>query len=194
MAGTGKGAEAQGKEAGKGEAGKGGKLKLVIILAAVLVVAGGGAAGAWFLGLLGGSSEAAAPKAHGEPGAAGSGPSRGADAQGGQGHGAEPALPPISFVDLPDLLVNLKSSGKRPRFLKLKVALEVKDPQTAEHVRLLTPRIMDGFQLYLRALDADEIQGSNGMMTLKEELLARLNQMVAPSRINDVLFKEILVQ
>lgn len=178
MAGASKGAEAQG-----GEAGKGGRLKLVVIVAAALVVAGGGGAAAWFLGLLGGRSEAAAPAAHGE-----------AEAAGHDAHGAEPPPPPVSFVDLPDLLVNLKSTGKRPRFLKLRVALEVKDPRTADHVKLLTPRIMDGFQLYLRALDADEIQGSNGMLTLKEELLARINQAIAPSRINDVLFKEILVQ
>jgi flagellar FliL protein len=177
MAGAGKGAEVPEKEAAKG-----GKGKLLIIVAAALVLAGGGGAAAWFLGLFGGHGEAAAA-AHAPAQAAGHDP-----------HAAEPEPPPIAFVDLPDLLVNLKSTGKRPRFLKLKVALEAKDPRTAEQVKRLTPRIMDGFQLYLRALDADEIQGSNGMLTLKEELLARINQAIAPSRINDVLFKEILVQ
>lgn len=170
-------------ETPEGEAKKGGGLKLVLIVVAGLVVAGGGGAAAWFLGLLGGGKSEAAAAAHPEGGA--------------EGHGTpavDPPPPQVSFVDLPDVLVNLKSSNKRPRFLKLKVALEVKDARAAEQVRALTPRIMDGFQLYLRALDADEIQGSNGMLTLKEELLARINQAVAPSRINDVLLKEILVQ
>lgn len=177
MAGAGKAAEGSEKEAAAG----GGKLKLLIIVAAALVLAGGGGAAAWFLGFLGGGGEAAAAAGHATTETA--------------GHEAQaPEPPPIAFVDLPDLLVNLKSTGKRPRFLKLKVSLEAKDPRTAEHVKRLTPRIMDGFQLYLRALDADEIQGSNGMLTLKEELLARINQAIAPSRINDVLFKEILVQ
>lgn len=176
----------KGGEAG-GEAKKGGGLKLVLILAAVLVVAGGGGAAAWFLGLFGGGKSEAAAPAHGAPAAEDHG------AAPADGHGAPP-VPQIAFVDLPDILVNLKSTNKRARFLKLKVALEVKDARTAEQVKTLTPRIMDSFQLYLRALDADEIQGANGMLTLKEELLARINQAVAPNRINDVLFKEMLVQ
>lgn len=171
------------EEPAEGEAKKGGGLKLVLILLAGLVVAGGGGAAAWFLGLFGGGKSEAAAAAQG--------------AHPAEGHGAatpEPAAPQVAFVDLPDILVNLKSTDKRPRFLKLKVALEVKDARTADQVKLLTPRILDGFQLYLRALTPEEIQGSNGMLTLKEELLARINQAVAPSRIADVLLKEILVQ
>ena len=173
----------KGEDATEGEAKKSGGLKLVLLLAAGLVVAGGGGAAAWFLGLVGGGKSEAAAPAHGEQGAA--------------GHGSatpEPTAPQVAFVDLPDILVNLKSTEKKPRFLKLKVSLEVKDARTAEQVKILTPRIMDSFQLYLRALTADEIQGSNGMLTLKEELLARINQAVAPSRVADVLLKEILVQ
>lgn len=178
MAGAGKGAVVPDTEGAKG-----GKLKLLIIVAAALVLAGGGGAAAWFLGFLGGGGAAVAAAGHGPTQTAGEG-----------AHAPEPEPPAVAFVDLPDLLVNLKSTGKRPRFLKLKVALETKDARTAEQVKRLTPRILDGFQLYLRALDADEIQGSNGMLTLKEELLARINQTIAPSRVNDVLFKEILVQ
>lgn len=181
MAAAKKGGETEGEEK------KGGGLKLVLLLAAVLVVGGGGAAAAWFLGLFGGGKSEAAAPAHAAPAADDHG------APPADPHGAAP-VPQFAFVDLPDILVNLKSTNKRPRFLKLKVALEVKDARTAEQVKALTPRIMDGFQLYLRALDADEIQGSNGMLTLKEELLARINQAVAPNRINDVLLKEILVQ
>lgn len=177
----------KGAEAAEGGAEKGGGLKLVLILVAGLVVVGGGGAAAWFLGLLGGGKSEAAAPAHGASAAADH------EAPGRDGHGAPPA-PQIAFVDLPDILVNLKSTNKRPRFLKLKVALEVRDARTADQVKALTPRILDGFQLYLRALEAEEIEGSNGMLTLKEELLARINQAVAPSRIDDVLLKEILVQ
>ncbi len=174
-------------QAAREAASKGGGLKLVVILAAVLVLAGGGGAAAWFLGLFGGKSEAAAAA-----NAAGPGPEAGHGAPAETASGA--AVPVPTFVDLPDLLVNLKSTNKRPRFLKLKVALEVLDQRTADHVKTLTPRIMDSFQLFLRALDAEEIQGSQGMLILKEELLARINQAVAPSRVADVLFKEILIQ
>lgn len=168
----------EGAEAGSG---KGGRSKLVLAAAALFVLLGGGATAAWFAGLFGKRGEAAAPAAQSE-----------AD----KNYRPEANSPPpqVAFVDLPDILVNLKSQSKRTRFLRLKVALEVADARTAEQVKQFTPRIMDGFQLYLRALEPEEIEGSQGMLTLKEELLARINQAIAPARVVDVLFKEILVQ
>ena len=56
------------------------------------------------------------------------------------------------------------------------------------------PRVLDGFQLYLRALTLDDVQGAAGMQRLKEELTARVNLAVAPVAVTDVLLKEMLVQ
>jgi flagellar FliL protein len=56
------------------------------------------------------------------------------------------------------------------------------------------PRVMDAFQTYLRELRATDLDGSAGLYRLKEELTRRVNAAIAPSRINAVLFKEIVVQ
>jgi flagellar protein FliL len=56
------------------------------------------------------------------------------------------------------------------------------------------PRIIDNFQVYLRELRVEDLKGSGGMYRLREELLLRVNAAVAPAKINDVLFKEMLVQ
>jgi flagellar FliL protein len=40
----------------------------------------------------------------------------------------------------------------------------------------------------------EELRGSMGTYRLREELLARVNLAVAPARVTDVLFLEILVQ
>jgi flagellar FliL protein len=56
------------------------------------------------------------------------------------------------------------------------------------------PRVMDSFQLYLRALTVDELNGPSGMQRLKEELTARVNLAIEPIRVDDVLMKEMLVQ
>lgn len=182
-------------KAAEGEAPpKGGKRKLVIGALAVLILGGGAAA--YFLGLLPGGAGAAvadAADAHGEP-AAGDHGQEAADGHGGTGgeHGAK--APVVAFVDLPDLIVNLQSDSKRPRFLKLRVALEVDSEAAGEGVKTLAPRVMDSFQMYLRALSVDEVQGSAGMQKLKEEMMARVNLAIEPHRIRDVLFKEMLVQ
>ncbi len=100
----------------------------------------------------------------------------------------------IVYVDLPDLLVNLKSSDRNSSFLKLSIALEVKGQAQADAVKTMMPRVTDSFQVYLRELRIDDLSGSAGMFRLKEELLRRVNTTIAPLRINDVLFKEMLVQ
>ena len=56
------------------------------------------------------------------------------------------------------------------------------------------PRLLDGFQLYLRALTVEDVAGPGGMQRLKEDLVARGNVAVEPARIADVLIKEMLVQ
>ena len=58
----------------------------------------------------------------------------------------------------------------------------------------MMPRIVDNFQVYLRELRVEDLKGSAGMYRLREELLKRVNVAVAPVKVNDVLFKEMLVQ
>ena len=100
----------------------------------------------------------------------------------------------LIFFELPDMIVNLNTSGSQPRFLKIKVALEFGDRKIVTRLRRDMPRIIDHFQIYLRELRREDLRGSAGMYRLKEELMIRVNQTVQPSRIRDVLFKEMLVQ
>ena len=160
-----------------------GKGKLLLVAGVGLaLVAGGGGAAAWYAGLFaggGGAVKVAVPMVDGHAAGAGE-------------HG-EPS-PAVAFVDIPDLLVNLRSDSPRLRYLKLRLALEVDGEPTADAVRRLMPKIMDSFQLYLRALTLDDVQGATGMQRLKEELGARANLAVDPVRVSSVLLKEMLVQ
>lgn len=107
----------------------------------------------------------------------------------------KPEPPKVTvFYDLPDILVNLNATGRQASYLKLKIALEHNDPLAAPKLNELLPRVVDNFQIYLRELRPDDLVGSAGLYRLKEELLIRVNQAVAPIRINDVLFKEMLIQ
>ena len=119
------------------------------------------------------------------------------------GHGkAEAAavaalVKPPTFLDLPDVLVNLSSSGnasERTQYLKVKVTLELPDQSMSAQIQPIMPRLMDAFQTYLRELRPTDLEGSAGLYRLKEELTRRVNASIAPSRVNAVLFKEIVVQ
>ena len=163
-----------------GAAPKGGKKKLILAVAlgVVLLLAGGGGA-AWFFGVFGGGDAAEVSAEAAEEKAAAKRAQRRAE---------------MVFVDMPDVLVNLHSLGQRNRFLKLKVTLEVEGEPLATQVKALMPRVMDSFQAYLRALTVDEVSGPGGLHRLKEELTARVNLALEPTRVEDVLIKEMLVQ
>ena len=118
--------------------------------------------------------------------------------EGGQGADQTedvPAKPSeVFYYDLPDLLVNLNTQGKQPRYLKLSVSLEILDEEMIPKLEKLLPRIIDRFQVYLRELRTEDISGSAGVYRLKEELLGRVNKAIEPAKVSDVLFREMLVQ
>ena len=116
----------------------------------------------------------------------------------GHSHESKAAVPvakPAVFVDLPEVLVNLSNTGSdRTQYLKVKVVLELPDPLLMQQIQPVMPRIMDTFQTYLRELRPTDLDGSAGLYRLKEELTRRVNVAIAPSKVNAVLFKEIVVQ
>lgn len=99
------------------------------------------------------------------------------------------------FLDLPDQIVNLNSrQQRRAVFLKISISLELDGPEDIPIVNQVMPRIIDNFQIYLRELRVEDLQGSAGMYRLREELLRRVSLASRPARVRDVLFKEMLVQ
>jgi flagellar FliL protein len=100
---------------------------------------------------------------------------------------------PLVFFDLPDFLVNLNSGGKKSNFLKLTVSLQIARPEDQAQLQAVLPRIIDNCQIFLRELRIEDLRGAEGIYRLREELLARVNA-VSPVKVEDVLFKEMLVQ
>jgi flagellar FliL protein len=142
--------------------------KLIIMTAAALLVLGGGGGGAWFF-FLGKKPQDEKP--------------------------APVAVKPPAFLDMPDVLVNLSSnSNGRAHYLKAKIVLEVADQKIADEIKPVLPRVLDSFQTYLREMRSSDLEGSAGLYRVRDELTRRVNLAVAPSRINAVLFKEIIVQ
>ena len=106
------------------------------------------------------------------------------------------AVKPPAFLDMPEVLVNLSGSGTngRAQFLKAKIVLEISDQKLADEIKPVLPRVLDSFQTYLREMRSTDLEGSAGLYRVRDELTRRVNLAVAPSRINAVLFKEIVVQ
>ena len=101
----------------------------------------------------------------------------------------------VFFFDVPELLVNLSvPAGQKPIYFKIRIALEMGSATDMEEAEKMLPRIIDSLQFYLREMRLEELQGSIGTYRLKEEIQGRMNRILAPAKVNDVLFKEILIQ
>lgn len=179
------GAEETDTEETEGGEKKGNKKLLLIIIVAVLFVAGAGGAGFFFLKSSHKTEAAGAAAAADEGHAA-------AASEGEHGGGEHGAGGGTQYFELPDLTVNLATSGNH--FLRLKVVLEVASEADAAHLEQVKPRIIDDFQVYLRELRPDDLQGSAGSYRLRHDLLLRANQAAQPTRVQNVLFREFLVQ
>ncbi|HBR69985.1 MAG TPA: flagellar basal body protein FliL [Rhodospirillaceae bacterium] len=208
----------EGAAEGEGAEGEGGgfDLKKIILFVVVplLLLIGGGGAGLYFTGmldgLLGKTAEVPLLDEHGEPVLDehgnpvmapkeeakddGHGEKKGGhgEKKGGGGHGEEGG--DSAFLAIPTMIVNLNTQDGNPRYLRLTVQLELEDPADKAAVEAIIPRVIDQFQTYLRELRVKDLRGSAGIYRLQMELLWRVNQAAAPSKIKDVLFQEILIQ
>lgn len=107
---------------------------------------------------------------------------------------AAASQPHAYYFDLPMMILNLSTADGRPTFVKMEIALEVSDEKMLETIKPNLPRVLDAFQTYMRELRASDLQGSAGLFRLKEELQRRVNIAVYPARVDDVLFKNVIVQ
>ncbi len=188
---------AESSEAPEGEAAAEGAKKkppMMIIIAGgvgALVILGGGGAAAFLL--LGHKPDPAATAAAAKK------PKKPADAKGKDAKDAKDS--PITegpdgvfFYAMPDQVANIQTADGRPTFLKLKLAFEAPDRDTADAITPEAPRLKDMFQSFLRELRPEDLAGSQGTFQLRMELLRRVNLVIAPAKINAVLIEEMLIQ
>jgi len=144
------------------------KKKLIIIIAVAVLVLGG--AGVFLSGMLGGG---------------GKDKEEGADAL---------TKEQILYHDLDEFLVNLNNPGTQVSFLKAVITVELPNQLSLNEIQEKMPRIRDLFQVYLRELRNSDLQGSAGLQRLRTELLLRINSVMEKGKVNNILFKEILIQ
>lgn len=160
----------EGGEEGEGGEGapKSSKKKLIIIAVIALVVLIGGGVGAYFAFFSSHEETAEGEKE------------------------AKEAAKSAIYYTLPQFLVNL-NAGKQTSFLKATIVLELESQLDVLPLEGALPKLLDSYNTYLRELRASDLAGSAGIQRLREELLLRANKS-AGVKVNDVLFKEIIVQ
>ena len=98
------------------------------------------------------------------------------------------------FMDMPDIVVNLNSKSRRPHFINLKLTLELAKQEDVVAIESQMPRIIDAFNVYLREMRKEDLQGSAGLYRLEHEMMLRLQKTLVEGEVTDILFREIIIQ
>ncbi len=157
---------------GEGGPAPGGKKKLMLLIVIVLLLILGGLGAAFFLGVF--DDETIEEEVVDE-------------------EGQVKTIVTLPTLDIPAMVVNLNTKGKKPTFFQLKLKLEIQDGIPDEIQQEFIPRVMDTFYFYLRAMDTKDIEGSAGMERMRKGLLRRARAVFAPVEVHDVLFERIII-
>ena len=158
--------------------------------AALLLVAGGGGAA---MMLAGGEEKPAhgeqAKDAHAEKEEA----EEAEEEEGAEGEseGKDGELP---LVDVPPMIVNLRTTNGEPRYLKIRFILEAKSAEKTEKLKAKLPLIIDSYQPFLRELRPEDISGSAAVFRIKEEMLVRATEAAGKGMVKDVLIQDLVQQ
>lgn len=155
----------------------GGGLKwIIMILMLLLLLGGGGFAVYWFL-----MGPGAKPAEH-------------AAEEQGQAESAQSQQNMIpEIVTLPAFIVNLADPLGR-RFLRLTLDVEVVGKEAAADLSRSGSRVRDAIILLLSSKSYADLASMESKITLKNEIVDRLNQIVGGARVSNVYFTEFVIQ
>ncbi len=102
--------------------------------------------------------------------------------------------PEYYFIDMNNMIVTISSSADmKKNYLKLSLSMQVKTQDAETVINQKLPIINDSFQTFLKELRRADLSGSAGVIMLKAQLLKRVNAIIAPQEVLDILFKEIIL-
>lgn len=105
--------------------------------------------------------------------------------------GQNPAFGEIFTLD--SFVVNLNDPGGK-RYLKIKIELEFFQTGFQEELMLRLPQIRDAILLILSSKSFEDIQGIDGKIALRNELIVRINKLLKSQKIKNLYFTEFVVQ
>ena len=102
-------------------------------------------------------------------------------------------LTPTTYFDMDPITVGLIPSGAKREYLRLTLTIKLSNTQESNVLMNFMPAVKDSLVTFLRSLRSTDFNSSGSTIYLKEELTKRINKIVAPVVIKEVLFQEITV-
>jgi flagellar FliL protein len=158
-------------------------LKWIIVGVLVLVLVGAGGAFAWFKFMAPHKVEAKADE------------TKSAEEKPAESKPGEPAAPTTKIgpiFDLDPFIVNLADT--EPRFLKVTIKLELDNPLAKAEVSERMPQVRDAILILLSSKETVALKPTAGKLQLRDEIMQRINSLLATGQARNAYFTEFVVQ
>lgn len=168
------------------------KSKLVPMIGSAVLLLAGGTTALWYLGV---GPFAGGPPKHAEATAAieddhGGGHGSKDDGHGGGGHGGGGSS---RIVGLEPFIANLADDGGR-RYLKATFQVDFGGHSVPGSLNERLPQVRDLLLTLFTSKTFDDIRTPEGKQQLREEIIARINQVLDRDLVKAVYFTEFIVQ
>jgi flagellar FliL protein len=97
------------------------------------------------------------------------------------------------IYSLDTFVVNLSDKGGK-RYLKAKIEVEYTQPTVQDELVGRLPQIRDSILLTLSSKTMTDIQNIEGKLSLKTELIVKINQVLKTGKIRGLFFTEFVIQ
>jgi len=102
-------------------------------------------------------------------------------------------LKPEYYVGINDIIVSLIENNNKKSYLKISLSIHLSEDYDVKQVEAKLPIIKDSLQVFLKELRASDFNYPGITLKIKEELTKRINKVVAPVEVKDVLIQDIMV-
>lgn len=105
------------------------------------------------------------------------------------------AMPELGvLVGLEDVIVTLQPEGKKPRYLRININLEVKDAMVAQVVSSRLPQLRDMVIMACSGKTPSDLATPEGKKGLRDEIFRRMDEKMPQGALMNVYFSDLVVQ
>lgn len=97
------------------------------------------------------------------------------------------------FADFDNITAALMVVNQQKTFIKVSFTIQLAKEEDLTKLNQNRNFILDAIQTFLHEVRPDDISGPAGLLLLRRELTKRINKIIAPTEVKDILFKELFM-
>jgi flagellar protein FliL len=103
----------------------------------------------------------------------------------------ENVIGPLYTLDT--MIVNLSDHGGK-RYLRVTMALELSDTESIATIESRLPQIRDAVLMILPTKTYDDVSTTDGKISLRNQVMEKINALMTKGHVNNIYFTEFVVQ